>query len=140
MKSFVYTVRIDGKYHYIFLYSLLKYGTGAVADISHDNRVNKKILISPCMYIGGNYTIEVHSNEYPNGGYYYPLNGTGNFTECTEFMKTVFTETKDIAKCHGYPPTVADYEIDNCIPFADKFEWLLWRFMCRRCYQISLET
>ena len=96
MKSFVYTVRIDGKYHYIFLYSLLKYGTDAFADISHDNRVNQKILISPCMYIGGNYTIEVHSNEYPNGGYYYPLNGTGNFTECTELMKTVFTETKDI--------------------------------------------
>lgn len=124
MKSFVYTVRLNGKYHYIFLYSWLKYGTGAIADISHVDRVNAGIMESPCMYKGGIYEIEVHSKEHPEGGYYYPLKGTGNFEECANLMKPVFTETKDLSKCHGYSPTVSDYLKDNCIPFADKFEHL----------------
>lgn len=124
MKSFVYTIKIDNKYHYIFLYSWMKYGTGSLADISHRTKVNAGDTTSPCMYKGGIYEIEVKSDEHPEGGYYYPLKGTADFDKCAELMRPVFTETKDLSKCHGYPPTVADYNQDNCIPFADKFDQL----------------
>lgn len=120
MKSFVYTIELNGKYHYIFLYSWLKYGTDSLADISHVDRVNKGIMITPCMFVGGSYDIEVHSNEHPEG-YYYSLKGTGDFDNCVDLMIPIFTRTHDLTKCHGYPQMVSDYLQEYCIPFPDKF-------------------
>lgn len=124
LRSFVYTIKIDGKNHYVFLYSWMKYGTGSLADLSHVDRVNKGIMNSPCMYVGGEYSIEIHSKEYPDGGHYYSLDGTGNFDECADLMRPIFTETKDRSKCHGFQPMVSDYLKDNCIPFPGNFDQL----------------
>lgn len=122
LNSFIYTIEIEGKNHYVFLYSWMKYGTGSLADLSHVDRVNKGVMNSPCMYVGGEYDIEIHSKEYPDGGHYYSLNGTGDFDECAELMRPIFTETKDHSKCHGYQPMVSDYLQNNCIPFPEKFD------------------
>lgn len=81
-----------------------------LADYSHVDRVESGKMESPCMYKDGIYDIEVHTK--------------GGFDKCVELMRPVFTETKNLENCHGYQPTVADYQKDNCIPFADRFQQL----------------
>lgn len=122
MKSFVYTIRMNNKYHYVFLYSWLNYGTTPLASLSHKEQYLNNDKTSPCMFKDSKYEILIDGVN--DGNYVEDIQGTGNFDQCVERMRPHITATNNRDKCENYNPTVSDYGKDNCVPFADQFNKL----------------